>query len=101
MNHPERNTSYKPPSRLEDYPVGTAFPSGHLVEINAAWRSERPVINTERCTKCLICWLLCPDGVIRKTGDGRLEIDYDYCKGCGICARECRFDVIRMEKEGI
>jgi pyruvate ferredoxin oxidoreductase delta subunit len=25
-----------------------------------------------------------------KVKDGkRLEFDYDYCKGCGICAREC------------
>jgi pyruvate ferredoxin oxidoreductase delta subunit len=27
------------------------------------------------------------------------EIDYDYCKGCGICANECPFDAIVMIEE--
>ena len=28
-----------------------------------------------------------------------IEIDYDYCKGCGICAEECPADAIVMERE--
>jgi len=29
-----------------------------------------------------------------------LKIDYDYCKGCGICAQECPFKAISMVREG-
>jgi pyruvate ferredoxin oxidoreductase delta subunit len=101
MNYPLCQNSFKPPEKLVDYPVGTAFPAGHLVDTNASWRSLRPVINAEKCSNCRICWLLCPDGVIHSTTSGGLEIDYDYCKGCGICAKECRQNAIRMEKEGL
>jgi len=47
---------------------------------------------------CLRCFLVCPDGVIDKSGD-ELVIDYDYCKGCGVCAHECRPKCIEMVKE--
>jgi len=40
------------------------------------------------CFECDNCWHFCPDAaVIKKTGG--YDIDYDYCKGCGICANEC------------
>ena len=26
-------------------------------------------------------------------------IDYDHCKGCGICVHECRFDALKMIPE--
>ncbi|NTW41461.1 MAG: 4Fe-4S binding protein, partial [Cellulomonadaceae bacterium] len=29
----------------------------------------------------------------------RFEIDYDYCKGCGICAAECPCGSILMVPE--
>jgi len=28
-----------------------------------------------------------------------VKIDYDYCKGCGICAQECPAKAIRMVDE--
>jgi len=61
-----------------------------------SWRSERPVLNLERCNACSLCWLFCPDGTIdAKT----FAIDYDYCKGCGICATECKRNAIVMVRE--
>jgi 2-oxoacid:acceptor oxidoreductase delta subunit (pyruvate/2-ketoisovalerate family) len=37
----------------------------------------------------MICWVYCPDMAII-VEDGRWkEIDYDHCKGCGICAEVC------------
>jgi len=64
------------------------------------WRSQTPEIDHEKCSQkdtCLLCWLYCPDGLI--TRDFPLEIDVEYCKGCGICAEECPRKAIRM-KEG-
>jgi pyruvate ferredoxin oxidoreductase delta subunit len=30
----------------------------------------------------------------------KAEVDYDFCKGCGICAHECKSKSIEMLKEG-
>jgi len=46
---------------------------------------------------CFTCWLFCPDGVITRTIPP--EIDYEYCKGCEICAEECPADAITMVEE--
>lgn len=60
------------------------------------WRVFRPVKNDEKCNNCLLCWVYCPEACIEKE---TLEIDYRYCKGCGICAVECPTDAMTMEKE--
>jgi 2-oxoacid:acceptor oxidoreductase delta subunit (pyruvate/2-ketoisovalerate family) len=52
------------------------------------------------CYSCDNCYLLCPDGSVLKQDEGHLNmIDYEYCKGCGICENECPVGVINMEKE--
>lgn len=53
------------------------------------WRTERPVWNAEKCTSCLLCWMFCPDSSILVEDGKVVGIDYDHCKGCGICAKEC------------
>jgi 2-oxoacid:acceptor oxidoreductase delta subunit (pyruvate/2-ketoisovalerate family) len=50
------------------------------------------------CTACDICYMYCPDLSVRKTRQG-YEFNYDYCKGCAICAEECPRGVIHMERE--
>lgn len=40
------------------------------------------------CTACDTCLVYCPEGIIRRL-EGDYGVDYTYCKGCGICAREC------------
>ncbi|OPL08331.1 MAG: pyruvate ferredoxin oxidoreductase [delta proteobacterium ML8_F1] len=86
------------PGRVQDFPLGSTSKSDHLVSINAGWRTLRPVIDHEKCIDCMKCFLVCPDGVIDKSGPV-LEIDYDFCKGCGICAHECPVKAIDMVKE--
>ena len=54
--------------------------------------------NTDKCVGCELCYLYCPDGVI-SINDGKAAIDYDFCKGCGICAKICRIKAIEMEAE--
>lgn len=48
------------------------------------------------CFHCDNCYSYCPDNAIIKHEDGSLEINYDYCKGCGICASECPCGAIKM-----
>ncbi len=69
------------------------------------WRDERPVIDNGRCVPskkgkpaCFLCWLYCPEGVVSMTIP--VEINMDYCKGCGICAEECPAGAIKMIREG-
>lgn len=53
------------------------------------WRTERPVVDKEKCIKCALCWIYCPDAAIKPGEDGYYEADLYYCKGCGICASIC------------
>jgi pyruvate ferredoxin oxidoreductase delta subunit len=64
------------------------------------WRTFKPIRDLEKCTKCLLCSLICPDSAIKwneNTED--IEFDYEFCKGCGICANECPVNAITMERE--
>jgi len=68
------------------------------------WRTLRPILTVEKCLmvkkgelSCLRCWLYCPEATISKTIPPK--IDYDYCKGCGICAEECPSKAIIMDEE--
>jgi pyruvate ferredoxin oxidoreductase delta subunit len=63
------------------------------------WRSQRPIFDHERCIKCGVCWIYCPDAAIRFDAEGYAEADLDYCKGCGICSRECLPAAISMADE--
>ena len=53
------------------------------------WRTFRPRWIEENCIHCLFCWLYCPDMAVKVKDGKRAEFDYDFCKGCGICAVEC------------
>jgi 2-oxoacid:acceptor oxidoreductase delta subunit (pyruvate/2-ketoisovalerate family) len=78
-----RNTLTYDPGWSEDNKTGS-------------WRSLRPVKNKDKCNNCSLCWLYCPEGCISRD---EFEIDYTYCKGCGICAEECPTKAIVMERE--
>jgi len=55
------------------------------------WRVTRPVMPNEpsQCSRCCQCWMMCPEGVITLDDDRLPHIDYEYCKGCMICAEVC------------
>jgi len=59
------------------------------------WRSLTPIIDHNKCVKCLLCVVLCPEASIVVEQDSP-KILYEYCKGCGICAEECPVKAISM-----
>lgn len=64
------------------------------------WRSMYPVTRWDECIKCGQCYIFCPDMVYSRTEEGYYLQNYYYCKGCGICARECPVKCIDMVEEG-
>lgn len=81
-------------------PITTiSYPAEGAVGKTGYWRTFKPIIDKEKCTRCLTCWIYCPEGAIKRKENDEVEIDYDYCKGCGICANECPVKAIRMVEE--
>ena len=56
--------------------------------------------NCGTCDGCENCYVFCPDASIIKTGEILShQVDYDFCKGCGICFSECPRGVISLKEE--
>lgn len=64
----------------------------------ADWRVFRPIIDKDACVGCKRCWVYCPETAISMI-DGKADVNYHYCKGCGICSEECPVGAIKMELE--
>lgn len=82
------------------------IPMGGLTWINSIeyktgeWRSFRPIVDHNKCTRCMQCIIYCPDIAIKYKPDvNMIEINLDHCKGCGVCAEECPVHAITMVKE--
>jgi Pyruvate/2-oxoacid:ferredoxin oxidoreductase delta subunit len=50
------------------------------------------------CTFCDNCYHYCPDLAVKRVAGG-YAVDADYCKGCGICVRECPTGSMEMLEE--
>ncbi len=99
----EKLVSYK-----EMAPGGIVVNPGNSLEYKTGdWKVLIPVINQETCTRCRICWYVCPDNAIveldkeyttKKNRKYKVSYDVnaDFCKGCGMCAQECPVKAIEM-----
>ena len=52
-------------------------------------RTMRPVVDFEKCIKCTLCWIACPDSVFDVTPDGLYDANMSACCGCGVCEAIC------------
>ncbi|HTX30355.1 MAG TPA: NAD(P)-binding protein [Solirubrobacteraceae bacterium] len=76
---------------------------GGLDQSNALFEARR-CMSCGSCFACDNCYGVCPDNAVIKldpTGSYAYAFDYDYCKGCGLCAEECPCGAIEMEPERI
>ena len=86
--------------RPEDLPVGNVAEAGASEKyVTGGWRTMRPVWDQEACKNCMLCWIVCPDVSILVNDQVMTGIDYDHCKGCGICVHECKFNALHRVAE--
>lgn len=101
------NTQYYAKRERVHEPVLPPAQRGTDAEITGSLDTSRLQHEAERCFSCGNClacdncWTLCPDSAVLKTteqaSDGSHYVfDYDYCKGCGLCAKECPCGYIEM-----
>lgn len=64
-----------------------------------SWRQFRPVLQPEKCTRCWLCFVWCPEAAIALDASEYPVVDYDVCKGCLLCAHECPTHAFNVEKE--
>lgn len=63
------------------------------------WRVFRPLRDEYKCNDCFLCWIYCPDSSILVKDGTLVGIDWEHCKGCGICSQVCPIDAIEMVGE--
>lgn len=74
---------------------------GGLDETTALFEARR-CLSCGNCFECDNCFGVCPDNAVIKLGPGqRFAFNYDFCKGCGLCAQECPCGAIAMVPEEI
>jgi len=76
-------------------------------EVKIGFTKETAIEEAKRCFNCGVCnmcdncLVYCPDTAIKRREDGyRYVINYDYCKGCGVCVQECPRFAMTLEPEG-
>ncbi len=97
---------FEPQPRLHGRTLAVPERITNFNEVELGFTAEQGPLEAKRCFSCGVCnqcdncITYCPDVAISRH-DGNYEVDYDYCKGCGICAEECPrwvIDLIEEEK---
>jgi Pyruvate/2-oxoacid:ferredoxin oxidoreductase delta subunit len=73
-------------------------------EVQIGFDLEQALAETARCFSCGTCIECdncvhyCPDLAVKREAGGYVVLT-DYCKGCGICVKECPTGSMRMIEE--
>jgi NADPH-dependent glutamate synthase beta subunit-like oxidoreductase len=96
------NTYYHPPLARAGAPVRpvaeriTGFDEVQLaLDAEAALAEAGRCFSCGTCIFCDNCYLYCPDMAVTRLPDG-YAIRTEYCKGCGLCVKECPTGAIQM-----
>ncbi|MDO8420429.1 MAG: NAD(P)-binding protein [Rubrivivax sp.] len=68
------------------------------LEIEQALAEAERCFSCGTCIQCDHCVIYCPDLAVQRQGDGYAVL-VDYCKGCGLCVRECPTGSMKMVEE--
>ena len=84
-----------------ELPLGGALHPDEVAQPRTGgWRTgSKPIVELSLCVNCLLCWLYCPDSAIRLDGTTITGFDYEFCKGCELCAEICPVDAIAMVED--
>src|SRR5690606_25385888 len=71
------------------------------LEVAQALAEGERCVSCGTCIGCDNCVVVCPDMAVKRlAGDAvAYEVLGDYCKGCGLCVRECPTGSMKMEEE--
>jgi Pyruvate/2-oxoacid:ferredoxin oxidoreductase delta subunit len=95
----------KPRVQVLYQPMG--IKEGRFEDVELTITDDQAIEEALRCLECGVCnlcgrcLLYCPEGAVSRgpRPSKRMEIDYAYCKGCGICRNECPRGIFTIEKE--
>ncbi len=73
-------------------------PGNSNIRRTGDWSIYKPVIDYDKCTKCMICYVYCPDSAITIDKSGYPVVNYNACKGCNICYTECPTKTITIAR---
>ena len=74
-------------------------PGSSKRNLTGGWRVMRPEFDWSKCTGCMTCETICPEGCVSHQGKKEYAADLDYCKGCALCAEMCPAKAITMKEE--
>lgn len=99
------NTFYHPSQpRAIEHRLDAARRLKGDTEVQIGFDLEQMLAEAERCFSCGTCIQCdncvhyCPDLAVKREGDGYVVLT-DYCKGCGLCVKECPTGAMKMIDE--
>jgi Pyruvate/2-oxoacid:ferredoxin oxidoreductase delta subunit len=99
------NTFYYPgQARAREQRLPAAQRLAGDAEVQIGFDVDQALAETERCFSCGTCIQCdncvhyCPDLAVQREGSGYVVLT-DYCKGCGLCVKECPTGSMKMVEE--
>jgi NADPH-dependent glutamate synthase beta subunit-like oxidoreductase len=96
--------TYPPQARAAAKRLDPAARLASGAEVQLALDVEQALAEATRCfscgtcIRCDTCVVVCPDLAVVREGDGYRVLG-DYCKGCGLCVKECPTGSMDMVEE--